>query len=473
LSTSDELRPGLTETTRSDIARGRAFTTQESAAIRGDFAILSRTVRDGRPLVYLDSGATSHKPSQVLDAERAFYEQHNSAVHRGAHQLAEEATDAFESARETVAHFIGAEAQEVVFTKNATEALNLVAYAFSNAAAAGAMDGVDPAIAARFALGEGDEIVITEMEHHANLIPWQELARRTGATLRWIGVTDDGRVDLADLHTVITDRTKVVAFTHVSNVLGTINPVAVIVDRAREVGALTVLDACQSVPHLAVDVVDLGVDFLAFSGHKMLGPMGVGVLWGRYELLAAMPPFLTGGSMIETVRMEGSTYAAPPQRFEAGVPVAAQAVGLAAACDYLTGVGMPRVTAHEHALTEALLAGLAKRPWVRVIGPADGQDRSGAVSFVVDGVHPHDVGQILDDAGVAVRVGHHCAWPLHQRMNVTATTRASFAIYNTGAEVEALLNALDQVPAVFGVTAFASATTRRGLLSAEREGGAS
>jgi cysteine desulfurase/selenocysteine lyase len=473
LSTRDQLHSGLTGTTRSDIARGRAFTTQESAAIRGDFAILSRSVRDGKPLVYLDSGATSHKPRQVLDAERAFYEQHNSAVHRGAHQLAEEATDAFESARETVAHFIGAEAQEVVFTKNATEALNLVAYAFSNAAAAGAMDGIDPAVAARFALGVGDEIVITEMEHHANLIPWQELARRTGATLRWIGVTDDGRLDLADLHTVITDRTKVVAFTHVSNVLGTINPVAAIVDRAREVGALTVLDACQSVPHLAVDVVDLGVDFLAFSGHKMLGPMGVGVLWGRYELLAAMPPFLTGGSMIETVRMEGSTYAAPPQRFEAGVPVAAQAIGLAAACDYLTGVGMPRVTAHEHALTEALLAGLAKRPWVRVIGPVDAQDRSGAVSFVVDDVHPHDVGQILDDAGVAVRVGHHCAWPLHQRMNVPATTRASFAIYNTGAEVEALLNALDQVPAVFGVTAFASATTRRGLLSAEREGGAS
>lgn len=473
MSTRDQLHSGLIGTTRSDIARGRAFTTQESAAIRGDFAILSRSVRDGKPLVYLDSGATSHKPRQVLDAERAFYEQHNSAVHRGAHQLAEEATDAFESARETVAHFIGAEAQEVVFTKNATEALNLVAYAFSNAAAAGAMDGVDPAVAARFALGDGDEIVITEMEHHANLIPWQELARRTGATLRWFGVTDDGRLDLADLHTVITDRTKVVAFTHVSNVLGTINPVAAIVDRAREVGALTVLDACQSVPHLAVDVVDLGVDFLAFSGHKMLGPMGVGVLWGRYELLAAMPPFLTGGSMIETVRMEGSTYAAPPQRFEAGVPVAAQAIGLAAACDYLTGVGMPRVTAHEHALTEALLAGLAKRPWVRVIGPVGAQDRSGAVSFVVDGVHPHDVGQILDDAGVAVRVGHHCAWPLHQRMNVPATTRASFAIYNTGAEVEALLNALDQVPAVFGVTASASATTRRGLLSAEREGGTS
>ena len=300
-------------------------------------------------------------------------------------------------------------------------------------------------------LGVGDEIVITEMEHHANLVPWQELARRTGATLRWIGVTDDGRLELDDLDTVINDRTKVVAFTHVSNVLGTINPVAAIVDRARAVGALTVMDACQSVPHLAVDVVDLGVDFLAFSGHKMFGPMGIGVLWGRYDLLKAMPPFLTGGSMIEVVHMEGSTYAAPPQRFEAGVPMAAQAVGLAAACDYLTALGMHRVTAHEHALTEALLAGLAQRPWVHVIGPTDGKDRGGAVAFAVDGVHPHDVGQILDDSGVAVRTGHHCAWPLHRRMNLTATTRASFAAYNTVAEVDALLTALDRVPAVFGV----------------------
>jgi cysteine desulfurase/selenocysteine lyase len=433
-----------------EIALSWAFTTLESAAIRGDFPILSRSVRYGKPLVYLDSGATSHKPRQVLDAERGFYEQHNSAVHRGAHQLAEEATNAFESARGTIARFIGAQAQEVVFTKNATEALNLVAYAFSNAAAAGAMDGVDAEVAARFALGKGDKIVVTEMEHHANLVPWQELARRSGATLRWIGVTDDGRLDLGDLESVITERTKVVAFTHVSNVLGTINPVAAIVDRAREVGALTVLDACQSVPHMAINVVDLGVDFLAFSGHKMLGPMGIGVLWGRYDLLAAMPPFLTGGSMIQTVRMAGSTYAAPPQRFEAGIPMAAQAVGLAAACDYLTSLGMPRVTAHEHALTEALLAGLAKRPWVRIIGPADGQDRSGAVSFVIDGVHPHDVGQILDDVGIAVRVGHHCAAPLHQRMNVTATTRASFAAYNTVAEVDALLKALDYIPAVFG-----------------------
>ena len=453
MSTLEVPNPGVEATTVSDIALGGAFTTQESAAIRGDFPILSRSVRGGKPLVYLDSGATSHKPRQVLDAERAFYERHNAAVHRGAHQLAEEATDAFESARGTIARFIGAQTREVVFTKNATEALNLVAYSFSNAAAAGAMDGVDADVAARFALGAGDEIVVTEMEHHANLVPWQELARRSGATLRWIGVTDDGRLNLGDLETVITEHTKVVAFTQVSNVLGTINPVAAIVDRARAVGALTVLDASQSVPHMAIDVVDLGVDFLAFSGHKMFGPLGVGVLWGRYGLLEAMPPFLTGGSMIEVVRMEGSTYAAPPQRFEAGVPVAAQAVGLAAACDYLRRLGMPRVAAHEHALTEVLLAGLAKRPWIRVIGPVDYQDRSGVVAFVVDGVHAHDVGQILDDAGVAVRVGHHCALPLHQRMKVTATTRASFAAYNTVAEVDALLNALDQVPAVFGVAA--------------------
>jgi cysteine desulfurase / selenocysteine lyase len=427
-----------------------AFPVGESSRIRADFPILSRTVRDGRALVYLDSGATSQKPVQVLDAEREFYERHNSAVHRGAHQLSEEATDAFESARETIAGFLGAPAREVVFTKNATEAINLVAYAFSNAAASGAMDGVDPQVARRFVLGPGDDIVVTEMEHHANLVPWQELARRTGATLRWLPVTDDGRLDLTDLDTLVTERTKVLAFTHVSNVLGTVNPVAALVQRAREVGALTVLDACQSVPHLAVDVTELGVDFLAFSGHKMFGPTGIGALWGRYDLLAAMPPFITGGSMIEVVRMEGSTYAAPPQRFEAGVPMAAQAVALAAAVRYLDALGMDRVTAHEHALTQALLAGLAQRPWVRVLGPG-GDDRGGAVSFVVEGVHAHDVGQVLDDAGIAVRVGHHCAWPLHRRFRTTATTRASFAAYNTLEEVAALLDALDRVPAIFGV----------------------
>ena len=303
----------------------------------------------------------------------------------------------------------------------------------------------------RFVLGPGDEVVVTEMEHHANLIPWQELCRRTGATLRWLDVTEDGRLDLSHLHDIVNERTKVLAFAHQSNVLGTINPVDQLVSRAREVGALTVLDACQSVPHMGVDVHALGVDFAAFSGHKMLGPMGIGVLWGRAELLDAMPVFLTGGSMIETVTMEGATYAPVPQKFEAGVPNAAQAIGLAAACDYLTDLGMDRVAAHEHALAERLLTALATRPWVRVVGPTDLTDRGGAVSFVVDGVHAHDVGQVLDAAGVAVRVGHHCAWPLHRTMKAAATTRASFAAYNTASEVDALVAALDTVPQVFGL----------------------
>lgn len=416
------------------------FTAQESARIRADFPILTRTVRGGEPLVYLDSGATSHKPRQVLDAERDFYERHNAAPHRGAHALSEEATEAYEGARATIAGFLGARAQDVVFTKNATEALNLMAHAF--------LGGTnDP----RFVLGAGDDIVVTRMEHHANLIPWQQVAARTGASLRWLDVGDQGRLDLIDLDTIVTERTKVLAFTHQSNVLGTINPVPALAARAREVGALTVLDACQSVPHLPVDVTDLGVDLLAFSGHKMLAPMGIGALWGRGELLDAMPVFLTGGSMIETVTMESATFAPVPQKFEAGVPNAAQAVGLAAACDYLTDLGMDRVAAHEHELTHSLLDGLAQRPWVRVVGPTDLVDRGGAVSFVVEGVHAHDVGQILDAAGVAVRVGHHCAWPLHRHAGAAATTRASFAAYNTLDEVAALLSALDRVPVIFGV----------------------
>ncbi|QGN57202.1 SufS family cysteine desulfurase [Nostocoides sp. HKS02] len=420
------------------------FSDQELAGIRSGFPILSRTVRDGKPLVYLDSGATSQRYAGALDAERAFSEQVNSAVHRGAHQLSEEATDAYEGARARAARFVGGLDDEVVFTKNATESLNLVAYAFSNSVAGQAKDP-------RLDLREGDEILITEMEHHANLVPWQELARRTGATLRWIPVTDEGRLDLSTLDELLTERTKVFAFTHVSNVLGTINPVRELTAAARAVGALTVLDACQSAPHLALDVADLGIDFAAFSGHKMFGPTGVGVLWGRSELLHAMPPFITGGSMIETVRMEATTYAAPPQRFEAGSPNSAQAVGLGAAIDYLGELGMERIAAHEHALTERLLAGLAERPWVRVVGPADAVDRVGAVAFDVQGVHAHDVGQVLDDQGVAVRVGHHCAWPLHRRMGVTATTRATLAAYTTPAEIDVMLEALDRVPAVFGV----------------------
>lgn len=423
---------------------GRAGTgLLDVAAIREDFPILSRTVRDGRPLVYLDSGATSQKPRQVLDAEREFYERHNAAVHRGAHQLAEEATDAYESARETIAGFIGARAGEVVFTKNATEAINLVAYAMGNAATA------DEGLRA-LSVGPGDEIVVTEMEHHANLVPWQQLCQRTGATLRWFPVTAQGRLDLSGIDDLVNERTRVVAFAHQSNVLGTVNPVAAITARAREVGALTVLDACQSVPHMPVDVAGLGVDFLAFSGHKMLGPNGIGVLWGRRELLEAMPPFITGGSMIGVVHMEYSTWAEPPQRFEAGVPMAPQAVGLAAACDYLSAVGMDRVAAHEHRLTEYALAQVGALEGVRIVGPAEAVDRGGAVSFVVDDIHPHDLGQVLDDRGVEVRVGHHCAWPLHRTLGFPATTRASFYLYNTLEDVDALAAAIRDAQAFFG-----------------------
>jgi cysteine desulfurase/selenocysteine lyase len=411
--------------------------------IKADFPILARTVRDGRRLVYLDSGATSQKPLAVLDAERAFYTQHNAAVHRGAHQLAEEATDAYESARATIAAFIGAQPEEIVFTKNATEGINLVAYAMSNAATAGPES-------ARFVVGPGDSIVITEMEHHANLVPWQMLAQRTGATLRWLGLTDDGRLDLSNLDSVVDDTTKMVAFVHQSNVLGTVNPVEPLVRRAREVGALVLVDACQSVPHQPTDVRAIDADFLVFSGHKMLGPLGIGVLWGRSELLAAMPPFLTGGSMIELVRMEGSTFAAPPQRFEAGVPMAAQAVGLAAACDYLTAVGMDAVMAHEHDLTALAIEGLSALPGVRIIGPVTTEARGGAVSFVVDGIHPHDVGQVLDDQGVEVRVGHHCAWPLMRRYAVPATTRATFYLYNDAADVDALVAGVRHAQTFFG-----------------------
>ncbi len=425
------------------------MTTQTALApldverIKADFPILARTVRDGRRLVYLDSGATSQKPLAVLDAERAFYTQHNAAVHRGAHQLAEEATDAYESARATIAAFIGAQPEEIVFTKNATEGINLVAYAMSNAATAGPES-------ARFVVGPGDSIVITEMEHHANLVPWQMLAQRTGATLRWLGLTDDGRLDLSNLDSVVDDTTKMVAFVHQSNVLGTVNPVEPLVRRAREVGALVLVDACQSVPHQPTDVRAIDADFLVFSGHKMLGPLGIGVLWGRSELLAAMPPFLTGGSMIEVVRMEGTTFAAPPQRFEAGVPMAAQAVGLAAACDYLTAVGMDAVMAHEHDLTARAIEGLSALPGVRIIGPVSTEARGGAVSFVVDGIHPHDVGQVLDDLGVEVRVGHHCAWPLMRRYAVPATTRATFYLYNDAADVAALVDGVRHAQAFFG-----------------------
>ncbi|KGF14913.1 cysteine desulfurase [Corynebacterium freneyi] len=405
-------------------------------SLRGDFPILSRTVRDGRRLVYLDSGATSQRPRQVIEAEVDFITKHNAPVHRGAYQLAEEATDAYEDAREAIASFIGAGYDELVFTKNATEALNLVAFSLGDERA-----GVHR-------VGEGDVIVVTELEHHANLVPWQELARRTGATLKWYGVTPDGRIDLDSLE--LDDSVKVVAFTHQSNVTGAVADVAEIVRRAKAVGALTVLDACQSVPHMPIDVTELGVDFLAFSGHKMLGPTGVGALWGRPELLEALPPFLTGGSMIEVVTMEDTTFAAPPQRFEAGTMMTSQVVGLGAAVKYLSNIGMDAVAAHEHELTAAALEALKSIDGVTIIGPDTAEDRGAAISFQVDGIHPHDLGQVLDDRGVCIRVGHHCAWPVHRAMGVQSTARASFYLYNTLDEVDALADAIRDAKKFFG-----------------------
>lgn len=402
--------------------------------LREDFPVLGRTVDSGARLVYLDSGATTQKPLRVLDAERDFYLTHNAAVHRGAHQLAGEATEAYESARHTVARFVGAEDDEIVFTKNTTESVNLVAYALGNDRR----------------LGPGDRIVVTEMEHHANLVPWQQLAERTGATLDWFGLTDEGRLDLTRIDELLDERTKVLAVAHQSNVLGTINPVRRLADRAHAFGTLVVVDGAQSVPHRPVDVTELGADFLAFSGHKMLGPNGIGVLWGRRELLAGLPPFLTGGSMIEIVEMDRTTFLPPPQRFEAGVPMTSQAVGLATAVDYLQALGMAEVAAHEDRLTARALALLGEVPGVRIVGPHDLTDRGSAVSFTVDGIHPHDVGQVLDERGVAVRVGHHCARPIVRRYGIPATTRASFYVYNTEAEVDALVEGVRAAQVYFG-----------------------
>ncbi len=422
------------------------------AAIRADFPILKRSGRGGNPLIYLDSGATSQKPVAVLDAERAFNVTSNAAAHRGAHLLGEEATDALEGARERLARFIGADAGEIVFTRNATEAANLVAYSISNAATGGPSGG--PAAgtpAAALAVGPGDEVLVTELEHHANLVPWQQLCQRTGATLRWFPITGEGRVDLTDIGRLISDRTSIVAVSHQSNVTGAMPPVARIAEAAHAVGAVVVVDAAQSVPHHPVDVTDTGADFLFFSGHKMLAPTGVGVLWGRRELLEAMPPFITGGSMIEIVRMEGSTFLPPPQRFEAGVPAVAQAVGLAAACDYLDAVGMENIAEHEAMLTARAIEALTAISGVRILGPLTTQDRGGAVSFEVDEVHPHDVGQVLDELGIAVRTGHHCAWPLHRALGVQASTRATFYLYNTPEEVEALADGIRTAQKFFGV----------------------
>ena len=399
------------------------------ATIRQDFPIFRRTVRDGKKLIYLDSGATSQKPEAVIQAEGDFYRLHNAAVHRGAHQLAEEATDAYEGARSKVANFIGAQAEEIVFTKSATESINLIAYAMSNAPTG-----------SRFALTSKDRIVVTEMEHHANLIPWQQLASRSGARLSWFEVLPDGRLDLNSINSVISADTKVVAITHQSNVLGTINPLEAIVARAREVGAVVVLDACQSVPHMPIDVKKLGVDFLVFSGHKALGPTGIGVLWSNQ--LDVLPPFLFGGSMIENVTMESATWAPAPKRFEAGVPNMAQAVGLGAALDYLNAIGMEKVFEHEMQLTKYFLEELQKVPTLKIVGPLDLENRGSCISFTVGEIHPHDLGQYLDSQGIAVRTGHHCAWPLTRKLGVPATTRASLYLYNQESECDLLVKAI-------------------------------
>ncbi len=413
--------------------------TFDAHVIAKDFPILDRTIRDGKRLVYLDSGATSQKPNVVIDAESDFYRLHNAAVHRGAHQLAEEATDAYEGARQIVANFLNAHVDEVVFTKSATESLNLVSYAMGNAAPGN-----------RFHLKAGDSIVITEMEHHANLIPWQQLAARTGAKLKWFSVTDEGRLDLSNIDSVIDSTTKVVALTHQSNVLGTVNPLDAITRRAHEVGAVVVLDACQSVPHMPVDVKALEIDFLAFSGHKAVGPTGVGIFWGRAELLEELPPFLTGGSMIENVTMESATWAQAPKKFEAGVPNMAQAVGLGAALDYLTKIGMDNIHRHEVELTSYLLNGLSEIKDLRIIGPKTTELRGGAVSFTLGDIHPHDLGQYLDSQGIAVRTGHHCAWPLTRKLGVPATTRASVYLYNTTDDLDALVEGVQGAQKYFG-----------------------
>jgi len=413
-------------------------------AVRADFPILDREI-NGHPMVYLDSANTSQKPRPVLDALTGYYQRHNANVSRSVHTLGTESTEAYEGARAKVAAFINAASpDEVVFTKNSTEAINLVAYAFSNASARGPA-GADP----RLRLGPGDEVVISEMEHHSNIVPWQLLCQRTGATLRWFTLTEDGRLDESTLDELINERTKLVSLVHMSNILGTINDTVRITARVRQVGALLLLDCSQSVPHLPVDVAGLDVDLIAFTGHKMCGPTGIGVLWGRAELLAIMPPVLGGGSMIETVAMAESTFAPPPARFEAGTPPIAQAVGLGAAVDYLTALGMPAIARHEREITAYALEALPTVPGLRIFGPPEPVGRGGTVSFALDDIHPHDVGQILDAQGVQVRVGHHCARPVCVRYGVPATTRASFYLYTTTAEVDALVRGLEQVRKVF------------------------
>ena len=425
---------------------GAGLSQAELARIRADFPLLQQQV-NGRDLVYLDWGATSQKPECVIDAEQDFYLTTNAAVHRGAHTLAHAATTVYEDARDVVARFVGADADEIIWTSNATAAINLVAYGISNATA-----GRGGEAAARFALAPGDEIVVTELEHHANLVPWQELAARTGAVLRHLSATDEGRLDLSDLDEVVGERTRVVAVTHASNVTGAVTNLAPIVKRAHAVGAIAVLDACQSAPHLALDLHALDVDFAAFSGHKMLGPTGIGVLYGKRELLADLPPVTTGGSMVEVVTLTETTYAAPPQRFEAGTQPVAQTVGLRAAAQFLADLGMDNVAAHEVELTKRLLAGIAQVPHVRVLGPTDAADRVGVVAFAVEDVHPHDVGQVLDSEGIAVRVGHHCAQPIHRKLGVASSSRASLGVASTPDDVDRFLDSLTRVRPFFGLS---------------------
>ena len=408
-------------------------------AVRAEFPILSRRVGDF-PLAYLDSANTSQKPRAVIDALSGHYSEHNANVARAMHTLGAEASEAFEDARAKVARFIGAgRPEEVVFTKNASEALNRAAHTLSA--------GLKP----------GDEVVISVMEHHSNIVPWQLACERTGATLRWFDITDEGRLDVekAAAEGLINERTRIVALTWVSNVLGTVNPIADIAAQAHAVGAVMVVDASQAVPQAPTNVTDLGADLMAFTGHKMVGPTGIGVLWGRYDLLASLPPFLGGGEMIEVVRMTGSTFASPPYRFEAGTPPIAQAVGLGAAVDWLTALGMDEVAAHEKAITASLLAKLAEVDGVRILGPTTAEGRGGAVSFMLKtnegvDVHPHDIMTFLDARGVAVRGGHHCARPLHERLGIHASTRASSYLYTTDAEVDQLGSALRYVRDFFG-----------------------
>lgn len=406
-------------------------------AIRAEFPILGRTVRDDKPLVYLDSGATSQRPERVWRAEEQFVLHTNAPVHRGAYQVAEEATDAYEGARDRIAAFVGAEGPEIAFTKNATEGLNLVAYVLGDDRAG------------QYQVKEGDTVVITELEHHANLVPWQELCNRTGATLKWYKTTADGRIDLDSLE--LDDTVKVVAFTHQSNVTGAVADVDEIVRRAKAVGALTVLDACQSVPHHPVNFRDLDVDFAAFSGHKMLGPTGVGVVYGKGHILDELPPFLTGGSMIEVVTMEKTTFAAAPQRFEAGTQMTSQVVGLGAAVDFLNEVGMANIAAHENDLTAYALKQMQTIEGLNIAGPTTPENRGAAIAFNIDGVHPHDLGQLLDDSGVSIRVGHHCAWPAHRALEAQSTARASFYLYNTREEVDILVESIKRAQQFFGV----------------------